>query len=182
MNEKPKSNSVVTSKWDNDRQTLVLNVVGAGVIEVPVERLSRTVQDTAMVYGLTQRLADKAAIPKTEGKAASAQEKYEAIKRLAEHYLSGTDEWEMSRGPIGPRLDEWVLRAIASLKGESFADSKARAQKTAEGKGVSIVEIVKVWGQIRAVAEKAAELRAEASGVSGEQVAEMERELGELGK
>jgi 3-deoxy-D-arabino-heptulosonate 7-phosphate (DAHP) synthase len=175
MLEKPKSNTVVTSKWDNDRQALTLEVVGSGQapIEVFAARLSQEVQDRAMVHGLTQRLSNRAALPK----GSSALEKWEAIKSLADHFNAG-GEWELRGGAIGPRVDEWVLRAIGAIKGITLAQAREMADQAAESKGVHVAEVVKKWGAIPVIAEKANELRAAASGVTEEEVAEMEADLG----
>lgn len=55
-------------------------------------------RERAVVHGFKQRLADGAAKGKFDektGRLITAAEKFAGIKRLAEHYLSGTDQWEL---------------------------------------------------------------------------------------
>jgi hypothetical protein len=175
MLAKAKSNTVVISKWDQTRNSLTLDVIGAEqpVIEVFADRLSTEVAHRAMIHGLNQRLSNRAALPK----GASAQEKWEAIAQLAEHFNSG-GEWELRGGATGPRVDEWILRALAELKGFGVAEARKMAEEAAGAKGIHVAEVVKRWGAIKVIGDKAAELRATASGVSAEEVAEMTAELG----
>ena len=175
MLEKAKSNTVVRSKWDSARNCLVLDVIdsGRGAIEVFADRLHSEVVERAMQHGLNQRLSNRAALPK----GASALEKWEAIAELAEHFNSG-GEWELRGGATGPRVDEWILRALAALKGFGVADARKMAEEAAEAKGVHVAEVVKRWGAVKVIGDKAAELKAAASGVSEEEVAEMTAELG----
>lgn len=63
---------------------------------------SEQVRAEALGYGLEVRLTRAAAIEHTKtGLAASAQERWDAISRLAEHYASGTSEWAMAGGGGG---------------------------------------------------------------------------------
>src|SRR6202007_652614 len=122
------------------------------------------VLDYAAVYGMRVRLSRAAALPKVEGKSATAKEKFEAIRALAEHYLTGTEEWDIAPRATGPRIDEWVLRAIGALKGESVSDVRTRAVEAANARKITVAEVVKAWAAIPKVAEKVNELKAAASG------------------
>lgn len=177
MQSKPKSNSVVTSNWVNETQLLVIGVLGAGQITFDPAKASQSCRDYAMIHGFTQRLSNASAIPKRDGISASPQEKYEAIMRLREHYESGTEEWELASRPRGPQIDQWAVRAVAALKGIDYATALQMALDAAQLRKASIVDVVAAWGRIRAIGDKAAELRAQASGVTAEQVGEWEKEL-----
>ena len=70
----------------------------------------------AEYHGWEQRLRDAAAKPVDQktGKAASPREKFAAIKKLADFYLSGTKEWNLRSGAApGPREsdDKQMLKA-----------------------------------------------------------------------
>jgi hypothetical protein len=180
MNDKPKSNSVVTSKWDDDAQRLIINVIGAGEVHFCPSRAAQICRDYAEIHGWTQRLSNAAAIPKDKvtGAAATAAQKYEAIVRLRDHYESGTDDWDLTARPRGPQFDQWTVRAVAALKSIDYAAALQMALDSAQAKKATVVDVVNVWGRVKAVGDKAAELRAAASGISLEQVNEYAAELG----
>lgn len=65
--------------------------------------LSSAVKAEALGYGMEVRLTRATAIEhdtKT-GRAASPQEKYDRVKKLIDHYASGTESWTMSGGGGG---------------------------------------------------------------------------------
>lgn len=80
-------------------------------IELPFNTCSEAVKNEAMGYGLEVRLTRAAALSKDtkSGKSATGLEKYEAIKKLADHYASGTDAWAMSGAGGGLSSETRVL-------------------------------------------------------------------------
>ena len=96
---------------------------GAGVDTPVLDELKfdpqlcdESVRKFAEWHGWEQRLRDAAAKPRDEktGKSASPAEKFAAIRKLAEHYLSGAKEWNLRTGPS----------AGAGRAGESLASDK----------------------------------------------------------
>ena len=64
---------------------------------------SAKVRKHAEWHGWEQRLRDAAAKPRDlkTGKSAKPEEKFAAIRKLAEWYLSGAEQWNLNRGPGG---------------------------------------------------------------------------------
>lgn len=175
MQDKPKSNSVVTSKWDDAGQVLIIEVIGAGQVRFHPHKAHRNNRDYAEIHGWTQRLSNATAIAKEKNP--TAQMKFEAVARLRDHYESGAEDWDLTARPRGPQFDQWVVRAVAALKGIDYGAALELALKAANERKATVVDVVKVWGAIKAVGDKAAELRSAASGITLDQVAEMEAEL-----
>lgn len=98
MNAKQKSNSVITHEVDANG-VIRFNVLGVGALFLNMDNVSQDVANRAAIHGMIQRISDAAAIPRnTEtGQSATPEEKYEAMRKLVEHYESGTTEW--SRKP-----------------------------------------------------------------------------------
>ncbi len=95
-----------------------------GVTDVPVldeikfdpSLVNENLRKFAEWHGWEQRLRDAAAKPcdKKTGKSASPQEKFAAIRRLAEHYLNGAESWNLKTGPgVGGAVsdDKQMLKA-----------------------------------------------------------------------
>lgn len=77
---------------------------------------SESVRKFAEWHGWEQRLRDAAAKPRDTktGKSASPAEKFAAIRKLAEHYLSGAENWNLRTGPsagAGQNDDKQMLKA-----------------------------------------------------------------------
>ncbi len=89
-------------------------------------------------YGMEVRLTRAAAIEKDSktGKSASVEEKHAAVKRLADHYASGTDQWAMaSLGGGGLSADTKVLiEALVRVLGltPDTAEEQVRAMTSDE--------------------------------------------------
>lgn len=98
MNTKAKSNSVITHNVVGS--LITFTVLGVGKIPFDTGNASSDCGRHAMIHGFIQRISDAAAIsrdPET-GEPATPQDKFDAMKRLVDHYESGTSEW--SRKPI----------------------------------------------------------------------------------
>ena len=124
---KVKSNSVMT--WKQVDGKLVCTVVGVGDITFDPDKASAVNRARAMMHGFKQRLADGAALVRdTEtGLPATAQEKFDSIKRLAVHYESGSDEWALRVAEPKTEGDgTWLCKALVAL-------GKARDIEHAEG-------------------------------------------------
>ncbi len=123
--------SVKRTKGDDGREFLSFKLHGQPEKDqqhVPVldeikfypESCSEVVRQHAQWHGFEQRLRDRAAKPcdpKT-GKSASGAEKFKAIRELADFYASGTEQWNLNRGPQGPREpgdDVQMLKAALGI-------------------------------------------------------------------
>lgn len=120
MVTKPKSNSVITHQVTRNGAGYAVgiqfDVLNAGTFVLNVETLSARVREQAMIHGMIQRISDAAAIsrnPET-GQPATPEEKFAAMKALADHYESGTDEWRRT-GTGGGERTSILFRALVNL-------------------------------------------------------------------
>lgn len=76
---------------------ITIHVKGiATAIHLAFSKLHADIRAEAMGYGMEVRLTRATAIEfKKSGRPATAQEKWDAVNKLAEHYASGTAEWAM---------------------------------------------------------------------------------------
>tara|TARA_R110000868_G_scaffold2620_9_gene18740 strand:+ start:148 stop:768 length:621 start_codon:yes stop_codon:yes gene_type:complete len=145
MATKAKSNSIITARMTDESGNpadgphaacIMFTVLGVGDICLTFSKLSAQTQRRAMVHGLTQRISDAAAIPfnKEENRYATAQEKFEAMQALVEHYHTGTEEWSRTRTAGGSRADgetTLILRAVAEHQGVTVDDMRERVKAIA---------------------------------------------------
>lgn len=124
MNAKVKSNSIVTHEL-LEGGIIRFTVVGVGSFDFDPRLAHTTNRERAEAHGWVQRISDRAAMsrdPKT-GIAATAQEKHDGMKSLADHYASGAEAWSTSRGPSAPRQIPAIL-AVAQLRGITYAEAE----------------------------------------------------------
>lgn len=86
-------------------------VKGAGALALDLSKVSEANRQRAALHGLVQRVSDAAAMQRDSktGASATPQEKFEAMRRLVEHYESGSGEWSPARETQGvgrPRVDQ----------------------------------------------------------------------------
>lgn len=128
MQTKPKSNSVVTHERPADRPTVIIfKVKDAGEFELDFDKISPAVKARACIHGLVQRISDAAAIgrdPATGKPVADAPAlKLGNMRRLADHYMSGSDDWSPAReASTGPGLDRLILAAVCEATGKTDAE------------------------------------------------------------
>lgn len=136
MQTKQKSNSVITHEVLGD--VITFHVIGAGDVTLNMQALDPALARRAAIHGMIQRLSDAAAIPRNPetGQPASPEEKRAAIAALADHYASGTTEWNRKRaggeGAVSGGLLRRALEEIypgkdipAFLKGKTKAEQAA---------------------------------------------------------
>ena len=121
---KAKSNSVITTRWEND--LLHINVLHAGEITFDRTKVNADLCIYAERHGWTQRLCDKAAISaprRTPGmtdvqwhevKLAHAQDKLFAVKSAVDYYENGAVAWKMT-GLAGEREGGILLESLVQL-------------------------------------------------------------------
>jgi hypothetical protein len=135
-----RENAVVQVDESADGLGLVFAVPGEGKFEVRLNGLSQAIRDRATLHGLKQRISDKAAIPRdtTTGQSATPKQKFDAMKALADHYMTGTDQWDL-RGPGkaqgGGDEVELILRAVAAIQGLTVEDLRERVKVRCEKTG-----------------------------------------------
>ena len=116
MDKKPKSNSVITTtlvETPEQGHVLVFSVKDAGEARLVLRDVSKSNLDRAVLHGLTQKVSDAAAIPRDTktGKSAQPLDKLAAIRKVVEHFASGSENWNLAResGGAGPSMDVKLL-------------------------------------------------------------------------
>jgi len=109
---KVKTNSIVQVERVEPGK-LKFTVLGAGEFLFDTSECAAALRAQAEDHGWKQRISDRAAIPHntTTGKAATPEEKYLAMRELAEHYQTGSEQWSMrgERAGRGPSAETALL-------------------------------------------------------------------------
>lgn len=117
-----KRKSVVTTQ---QRESGLIAFVVADIGEIVFDPKKAHVANRAYAefHGWKQRHVDAAALSHdtTTGKAATPQEKYDAIKALRDHYESGVAEWSVAGGEGTGR--SLIIEAIAKVKGLTYEEA-----------------------------------------------------------
>ena len=142
--------------------TLALTFANGETLIMHGDALTSDVQQYAMMHGLKQKLVDAAAIsrnPET-GRAATVEDKYQAVKTVYDRLLSG--QWNVTReggGNAGGLLFQALCRMYQGRKTpdqlREFLADKSDAEKTALRKNPRVAQII---DDIRAEQGKAANI------------------------
>lgn len=161
MNEKVKSNSVTTVTYLDGK--LVFGFQGQPSFTFDPDKVSAANRARAMMHGFEQRIRDGGALgrDKETGASATPEEKREAMLRIAEHLMSGSDEWALK--VAAPKKDDpgLLLGAIARATGKDAAGVEALLEATMAKRGVDRNGALKVWQDTKQVAAAKAEILAE---------------------
>lgn len=155
-----KRNAAITATIDGT--TLTLTFANGETLIMRGDTLTSDVQHYAMMHGLKQKLVDAAAIsrnPET-GRAATVEDKYQAVKAVYDRLLSG--QWNATReggGNAGGLLLQALCRMYAGRKTaediKAFLAEKTDAEKTALRKNPRVAAVIE---EIRAEQGKAANI------------------------
>ena len=160
MNDMTKRNATITAAINGN--TLALTFANGETLTMRGDALNSDVQQYAMMHGLKQKLVDAAAIsrnPET-GRAASVEDKYQAVKVVYDRLLAG--QWNATReggGATGGLLLQALVRMYAGRKTadelKAFLADKSDAEKTALRKNPRVATIIE---EIRAEQGKTADI------------------------
>ena len=163
-----KRNATITAAIDG--QALTLSFANGETLTLRADALSTDIQQQAMLHGLKQKLVDAAAIsrnPET-GRAASVEDKFQAVKTVFDRLLAG--QWNATReggGATGGLLLQALCRMYAGRKTadelKAFLADKSDAEKTALRKNPRVAQIIE---EIRAETGKATNI--DTDGLLGE--------------
>lgn len=150
MNTKAKSNSVITHDVDTLKSIVTFNVLGVGSLSIDFVNVSQENKHQAMIHGFIQRISDAAAISRdTEtGQPATAQEKFDAMKKLVGHYESGTSEWSRVAAAGEGKSGGLLLQALIAL-----SPSKTREELVTWMKGKTKAQLSALRAEPRIAAE-----------------------------
>ena len=168
MNDTNKRNAAIAATIDDN--TLTLTFANGETLSIRGDALNSDVQRYAMLHGLKQKLVDAAAIsrnPET-GRAASVEDKFQAVKTVYDRLLAG--QWNAVReGGVatGGLLLQALVRMYAGRKTQdelkTFLADKSDAEKTALRKNPRVAAIIE---EIRAETGKSASI--DTDGLLGE--------------
>ena len=154
--------TIVTNETDNRPCALHLKFANGQELAITASQLSNHVMEYAIFHGLKQKLVDAAAIsrnPET-GRAATVEDKYQAVKTVYDRLLSG--QWNATReggGNAGGLLFQALCRMYQGRKTpdqlREFLADKTDAEKTALRKNPRVAQIIE---DIRAEQGKAANI------------------------
>jgi hypothetical protein len=127
MQTKPKSNSVITHKVEGEVITFAVKDVGELMFDTT--KVSEAVGNRAKIHGLIQRVSDAAAMSRAaaDGELIPVAElnkrKFEAMRKLVEHYESGTEEWTLRSAGGGGTGEGILIQALALMYPEKTREA-----------------------------------------------------------
>ncbi len=166
MNIKFRENAVTAVSRDATGITVAVRGIDAPIV-LRFAQLSDAVRAESMGYGMEVRLTRAAAIERDtkSGKPATAAEKHAAIKRLADHYASGTDAWAMASGGGGGLSADTraLIEALSTALGLPLdvIEERVRDMTTAER------DSLRVDPEIKPALDAVYAERAKSAGVAG---------------
>ena len=165
---KQRANSAYTFALRDGK--LVWTYPGIGEVEFDPSKASATNRARAMMFGWKQRLQDAAALEAGPDGKVSPRAKYDEMKRMAEHYEQGGEEWNLrAAAPTGPA--SYVTQALIALGTYAGKDVSTAEKANAFVKAVADEPKLGLKGQVgkartwleshsKQIREKIEELRA----------------------
>ena len=133
--------------------TLTLTFGNGREIVVNANDLRQEIRDMAMMAGLKAKLIDAAAMSRNpeNGASASIDDKYNAVRKVADRLMSDNGQWNEGRGAAGDSAagaNNILLRAIMRMTGKDevycrdFLSSKTKEQRAALRKNPRVLQII----------------------------------------
>lgn len=138
MQTKPKSNSIITSRYDEARNVIIFTVVGQGDLKLDLGKVSKANLARAAIHGFNQRIPDAAALGVTDKDGAviprdeRTRIKFRRMEELCLHYESGTEEWGRKGTGDGGGSRSITIEAIARVKGLSYEEAAEKVKVHAD--------------------------------------------------
>lgn len=143
MQSNAKRNSIVTHEIA-DNGDILIHVLHAGTVRFDPEKVHEDNRTWAEYHGWIQRLSDGAAKsrnPET-GAPATPEEKMAAVQRLADHYMSGTDQWNLTAVAGVGADDSITVRAVAEVKGITPERVRELLEVRAKALNVTVAKVL----------------------------------------
>ena len=132
--------------------TLTLEFAHGKTLRIYMDTLPQSIIDAATIHGLKQKLVDAAAISRNTdtGRAASVEDKYNAVKTVFDRITSENGTWNAVRDGGAGVSGGLLLRALCRMyEGKKtkeqlveYLATKSAEQKTALRKNPKIAEII----------------------------------------
>lgn len=127
--------------YDLTKRTITFTVPGVTQpLILDMEKVSEACKTYAGYHGFGQRIGDAAALERSTrgGKSATAQEKWNAMSALVEHYNSGAEAWSPKRADSIGSDEVLLARALSVVKPDkspeairSYVAGLSKAQRVA---------------------------------------------------
>lgn len=174
---KKRANSVVTVRQIDGK--LEFTVLGAGVLVFDPDKASAENRARAMMHGWKQRISDGAALSRDtdDGSPATPEAKLERMRRIAEHYESGTTEWAMRAAAAPGESAGLIIQAMMRGLGVTLERVEAILAATQTKDNIERTAALKKWAGTKQVAQAILDIKAEKASGGGD----AEAMLAELG-
>lgn len=137
------------------KMTLTLTFINGKEIVVDANMLSEEIRNQALLHGLKQKLVDAAAISRNldTGASASVDDKYNAVKKIADRLTSPGAKWNEGRAAGSDPsptagVNNILLRALMKMTGrdmeyvKAYLGNKTKEQRAALRKNPRVVQIM----------------------------------------
>lgn len=164
MQSNPKSNSIITSKYDAEANVITFTVLGHGDVALDLNKVHADNLARAAIHGFNQRIPDSAAIGTADvggkpiPKAERTRIKFERMNDLCRHYESGTAEWSRKGDGLGA-LPALGVAVFARANDCTLESAKERIEARAKAAGRTYAKQLNVVLQL--FPAEAAAIRAE---------------------
>lgn len=146
--------STITADMFVPKMTLTLTFVNGKEVVIDANALSDEIRNMAILHGLKQKLVDAAAISRNleTGASATVDEKYEAVKKIADRLTSPDGKWNEGRaavdGASSGTVQNILVRAVMRMTGHDeqytrdWLGAKTKEQRAALRKNPRVVAIM----------------------------------------
>lgn len=137
------------------KMTLTLTFINGKEIVVDANTLSEEIRNQALLHGLKQKLVDAAAISRNldTGASASVDDKYNAVKKIADRLTAPGAKWNEGRAAGSDPsptagVNNILLRALMKMTGrdmeyvKAYLGNKTKEQRAALRKNPRVVQIM----------------------------------------
>lgn len=138
-------------KWEFNSSINELEITNpAGTIRMALDRLSGSVAKQGLAFGIVRKVMNEAALSHgLDGRAATDQAKFEAMRGEAERLLTGTQDWNeqgVRAGRVAGQDLELLIAAFMELRGceRAQAAAWAKAKSPSERAALMLNEKIKV--------------------------------------
>ena len=159
--DKKRANSIITVSRFGNKLTFAFAGVGQFVFDP--DKVSAENRARAMIHGFEQRIRDAAAlsVDRDTGRSATAQEKHDAARRIADHLMSGSTDWNL-RAAASPGVDAGLtIQAMMRALGKDLDAVEALIAATCTKRGVERAGALKIWADAKQVAQAILDIKRE---------------------
>lgn len=181
MTKQTERKSVITTTVSDDLTYITFHVKDVGDLTLDMLKCDKKILDRARVHGFIQRVSDKAAIARNTdtGLPVSPQEKFEAMRAMVDHFMSGTTEWNIKRAEGAGRksggLDGIAIDAVAEATGKTPAEVRDIIKAGSEAKKVTpavYLAALSNAAKVKPILERMREEAAERAELDGDELLE----------